>query len=103
MRYYAMYTENGDLMCIGEGPGGVEITKEEYIRLLTEINAKSEYINKIYIGEATLEDVPVEWRDEVQQAVDTLISDCGEYTPEISESEIAVNEALAILHGEVAE
>lgn len=39
MRYYAMYTENGDLMCIGEGPGGVEITKAEYDTLYEEIMA----------------------------------------------------------------
>jgi len=70
MRYYAQYNENGTLLAIGTGYGGVEITEEEYNTLLAEIRAKAELVNQLYSGEIVLSDVPAEWQEEIQRRVD---------------------------------
>jgi hypothetical protein len=72
MRYYALYNENNKLVAIGTGYGGVEITKEEYDVLFTEIRIKADLVYKVYNGEATLEDVPMAWREEIKRRVETL-------------------------------
>ena len=70
MRYCAIYNENGKLIAIGTGHGGVEITETEYNRLLIEIRAKADLVNKLYECQITIEDVPDEWREEIQSRVD---------------------------------
>jgi hypothetical protein len=72
MRYYKQYDENNELIAIGTGYGGVEITKEHYDALLAEIRAKADLVNKIYNGETTLEYVPTAWQEEIQRRVETL-------------------------------
>lgn len=64
MRYYALY-ENNKLIAIGTGFGGVEISKEEYIKLMTVIREKIKLANQINDGAITSEDVPEEWREDV--------------------------------------
>lgn len=132
MRYYTKYDENENLICFGIGYGGTEITEDEYymlkdrtarmwiaiesvvsgeiiiesvdedIREDVRRNVVAQFAERVYTG-ASIGIVPESMREDVQQRVDNIIIERGEYTPEISESEIAVNEALAILHGEVAE
>ena len=69
MRYYAQYNENNALIAIGTGAGGTEITEAEYNTLLAEIRAKAQLVDDVYNGVKTLDDVPAEWRDEIQRRV----------------------------------
>ena len=69
MRYYAQYNDSGKLLAIGTGPGGTEITEAEYNTLLAEIRAKAQLVDDVYNGVKTLDDVPAEWRDEIQRRV----------------------------------
>ncbi len=73
MRYYAQYNDNNKLIAIGTGYGGVEITEEEYNRILAEIRTKAELVDKLYSNEISLEDVPTEWQEEIQRRLDERI------------------------------
>lgn len=95
MRYYAQYNENGALLAIGTGYGGVEITEEEYNTFLTEIRTKAKLENQLYSGEITLDTVPAEWQEEIQRRVDERIE--AERTAE--EQELSAEEALGIILG----
>jgi hypothetical protein len=94
MRYYAQY-ENNTLLAIGTGPGGIEITEEEYNRLLTEIRTKAALVDSLYNGEITIHDVPTEWQEEIQRRVDERIAAEGE----ADEQDISAEEALDIILG----
>lgn len=95
VRYYAQYNESNTLIAIGTGPGGVEITEEEYNRLLTEIRGKAALVNQLYNGEITIDAVPAEWQDEIQRRVDERIAAEGE----AAEQDISAEEALEIILG----
>ena len=96
MKYYAQYNDSGELLFIGTGGGsGTEITKAEYDTLLYEIRAKAELESKLYDGEITLDDVPEEWREEIQRRVDERIEE--EAAEE--EQDISAEEALNIILG----
>lgn len=95
MRYYAQYNSDNKLIAIGTGPGGVEITKEEYDNLLTEIREKAALVDKLYSGEITIEEVPADWQEEIQRRVDERIAQAG--TAE--EQDISADEALDIILG----
>ena len=95
MRYYAQYNESGKLLAIGTGPGGEEITEAEYNTLLSEIREKADYVDRLYSGEITIEDVPADWQEEVQRRVDERIA--AEASAE--EQDISAEEALEILLG----
>lgn len=95
MRYYAQYNENNKLIAIGTGAGGVEITEEEYNRLLTEIRTKAELVDKLYKEEITLAEVPTEWQEEIQRRVDERIAMQGT----LEEQDISAEEALSIIVG----
>ena len=95
MRYYAQYNESGKLLAIGTGPGGEEITEAEYNTLLSEIREKADYVDRLYSGEITIEDVPAAWQEEVQRRVDERIA--AEASAE--EQDISAEEALDILLG----
>ena len=95
MRCFAQYNDSGILLAIGTGPGGVEITEAEYNALLSEIREKAALVNKLYNGEITIDDVPVDWQEEIQRRVDERIAANG--TAE--EQDIPAEEALDILLG----
>ena len=95
MRYYAQYNENNKLIVIGTGAGGVEITEEEYNRLLTEIRTKAELVDKLYNEEITLAEVPTEWQEGIQRRVDERIAMQGT----LEEQDISAEEALSIIVG----
>lgn len=95
MRCFAQYNDSGILLAIGTGPGGTEITESEYNALLSEIREKSALVNKLYNGEITLDEVPADWREEIQRRVDERIAAKG--TAE--EQDISAEEALNILLG----
>lgn len=95
MRRYAQYNESGVLLAIGTGPGGIEITEEEYNTLLTEIRTKAALVDSLYNGSITLEDVPADWQEEIQRRVDERIQREGE----MEEQEISGEEFMTMLEG----
>ena len=95
MRCFAQYNDSGILLAIGTGNGGTEITEAEYNALLSEIREKAAFVNKLYSGEITIEDVPTDWQEEIQRRVDKRIA--AEGTAE--EQDISAEEALNILLG----
>ena len=95
MRYYAQYNESGKLLAIGTGLGGIEITEEEYNRMLTEICTKAALVDSLYNGEITISDVPAEWQEEIQRRVDERRAAEGE----ADEQDISAEEALDIILG----
>lgn len=94
MRYYALY-ESGNLIAIGIGRAGQEITEAEYNALYSEITEKATLSDKLYAGEITIDDVPEEWREEIQKDVDERIA----ADKEAEERSIPAEEALAIILG----
>ena len=97
MRHYALYDGEGRMVCIGRGPGGVEITKDEYESLSAQIKEKSELVIRLYRREITLNDVPEGYRDEVAADAARMEEEQGAYLGD------EVDQALAILRGEVSE
>lgn len=95
MRHYAQYNEDGKLIAIGTGPGGVEITEEEYNRHLEEIRTKATFVDSLYNGSITLEDVPADWQEEIQRRVDERI----QWNGTIEDQDLSAEETLAILLG----
>lgn len=95
MRYYAQYNDSGNLIAIGTGAGGTEITEAEYNHLLSEIREKAALVDSLYNGEITISDVPTEWQDEIQRRVEERIAAEGE----AAEQDISAEEALDILLG----
>lgn len=88
MRFYAKY-DREKLLYIGTGPGGTEITEAEYNTLLAEIRAKAQLVDDVYNGVKTLDDVPAEWRDEIQRRV-TERQEAEQAEPEETELEDAI-------------
>ena len=97
MRYYAQYNYTGKLIAIGTGSGGTEITEAEYNALLSEIREKADLVDKLYNGEITIDEVPADWREEIQRRVDERIAAEGS----AEEQDIPAEEALNILLGGV--
>lgn len=95
MRYYKELNENGRVLVIGIGLGHTEITEAEYNTLRTEMREKSILAKKLYTGEITIDSVPEDWRDEVQDKVDVHTAEYGAY----DERELSPAEALAIIMG----
>ena len=93
--YYAQYNDSGKLIAIGTGPGGTEITESEYNALLSEIREKAALVDKLYSGEITIDDVSVDWQEEIQRRVDERIAAEGS----AEEQDISAEEALDILLG----
>ena len=88
-RYYCQYSDSGALLAIGTGPGGTEITEAEYNTLLAEIRAKAQLVDDVYNGVKSLDDVPAEWRDEIQRRV-TERQEAEQAEPEETELEDAI-------------
>lgn len=95
MRYFKRYSESCSILAIGTGPGGIEITKSEYDKLLTMIRAKAALVNQLYAGEITIDDVPAEWQEEIQRRVNERIAAEGE----AENQDISADEALNIILG----
>ena len=95
MRYYAQYNDSGNLIAIGTGLGGTEITESEYNTLLSEIREKAALVEQLYNGEITIDDVPTEWQEEIQRRVNERIA--AEGTAE--EQDLSAEEALNIILG----
>ena len=95
MRYYAQYNDTGKLVAISTGYGGEEITEAEYNALLAEIREKADLVDKLYSGEITIDDVPVDWQEEIQRRVDERIAVEGA----AEEQDIPAEEALDIILG----
>lgn len=70
-----------------------EITKEEYDVLRTVIFEKKRWVNAVCSGEALLDDVPEEWREEIAERVEQRREE------EIQPEEISMDEALEIILG----
>ena len=94
MRYFAKYSGD-ELIAIGTGAGGIEITESEYNALLAEIHEKAALVDKLYSGEITIDEVPEGWQEEIQSRVDERVA--AEGTAE--EQDISAEEALDILLG----
>ena len=97
LRYFKQLDPTGKLLAIGIGYDGEEITEAEYNALMTEIQTKWDYINKLADGKITANDVPAEWRTEVQTEAEAIIK-AREETANMPE-EISAEEALDILLG----
>ena len=95
MRYYAQYNESDKLIAIGTGQGGTEITEAEYNALLTEIREKAALVDKLYSGEIAIDDVPTDWREEIQRRVNERIAADGE----AAQQEISGDELLNMIEG----
>ena len=94
MRYYKQLSDS-HIIAIGTGLGGVEITEDEYNRLLAEIREKAALVDRLYTGEITIDDVPEAWREEIQRRVDERIAAEGA----AAEQDISAEEALDIILG----
>ena len=94
MKYYKIENDN-NIVAIGTGLGGTEITEAEYNALLSEIREKADLVDKLYSGEITIDAVPADWQEEIQRRVDERIA--AEGTAE--EQDIPAEEALNILLG----
>ena len=97
MRYYAQYYDSGKLLGIGTGLGGIEITEAEYNQLISKIREKASLVDSLYNGEITIDHVPTEWQEEIQQRVDERIAQQGT----IEDQDISAEEALGIILGGV--
>ena len=94
MRFYAKY-DREKLLYIGTGSGGTEISEAEYNALLAEIREKAALVDKLYSGEITIDDVPVEWQEEIQRRVNERIAAEGA----AEEQDLSAEEALNIILG----
>ena len=95
MRHYKQLNENNKLIAVGTGPGGVEITEDEYNRIFAEIREKAALVNQLYNGEITIDSVPAQWQEEIQRRVNERIVAEGE----AAQQEISADEALNIILG----
>ena len=95
MRYYAQYNDSGNLIAIGTGAGGTEITEAEYNRILAEIREKADLVDKLYSGEITIDDVPTDWQEEIQRRVDERIAAEGA----AAEQPVSGDEFLSMMEG----
>lgn len=95
MRHYAQYNDSGKLLAIGTGSGGTEITESEYNALLTEIREKSALVYQLYNSEITIDAVPSEWQEEIQNRVDERITAEGESY----EQPVSGDEFMTMLEG----
>lgn len=95
MRYYKQLDESGALTAIGTGPGNTEITETEYNALLSEIREKAAYVEKLYAGEITIDDVPEAWREDVQREVDAIRA----AEKEAAQQDITGDEFMSMIEG----
>ena len=81
MRYCKFLDADGNLVAIGTGTGGMEITAEEYTALAAEITEKAALVAALAAGTITEEEVPEDWREEiVRRAEDRAQDTAAVYT-----------------------
>ena len=81
MRYYKRTDADGNLVAIGTGTGGTEITEAEYTALAAEITQKAKLVAALIAGTITAEEVPEDWREEiVRRAEDRAQDTAAVYT-----------------------
>lgn len=99
MKYFALFDDEGSLITFGTTTALTtvgEITLEEYEVLKAAHIATTSFAEQVFNGETTLEDVPEEYQEAVAEMVEQM-----QAQPEESASDI--DEAIAILTGEVSE
>lgn len=104
MVYFAIRNESGKVISFGTTTAEntpYEITEAEYLVLKQESETFNAYINAVYSGELPIEDVPEEYRADVDARVSEMKE--ADSNPEPEEPMTDIDEALAILHGEVTE
>lgn len=105
MKYFAVYDENGKVMSFGATDAKElnqpEITEAEYLALKQKMETFNAYVMAVYSGELPIEDVPEEYRADVEARVAEMKE--ADNAPEVPEPVDPIDEALAILHGEVTE
>lgn len=94
MRFYKR-TSNNYIIAIGTGAGGTEITEAEYNALLAEIREKAALVDKLYSGKITLDEVPADWKEEIQRRVNERIT----ADEEAAEQPVSGDEFLSMLEG----
>lgn len=87
--------ENNNIVAIGTGTGGVEITESEYNALLTMIREKAALVNQLYNEEITIGGIPMEWQEEIQRRVNDRIA----AEAEAAEQDISGEEFVDMLEG----
>lgn len=75
--------------------GENEITKEAYDALRAVIFEKKRWVNAVFSGEASPDDVPEEWREEIAERVKTRREE------DAQPKELGPDEALEIILGGV--
>lgn len=88
-KYYKQFDENGKIVKLLTydfepniaDPLIVEITSEEYENMLAECREKVNLVNQLYRGKIATDNIPEDWREEIQGSVDKIIASRGEYTP----------------------
>lgn len=81
MRYYKITGADGNLVAIGTGTGGMEITEAEYTALANEITQKAKLVAALAAGTITAEELPEDWREEiVRRAEDMAKETAAVYT-----------------------
>lgn len=100
MKYFALYDDSGNLLTFGTTTAQTtvgEISQEEYEALKAARSANIEYAQQVVSGTITIDDVPEECREAVAAIVEQM------QTPEPEPPASDIDEALAILSGEVTE
>lgn len=86
MVYYKEINENKDLVLLltydniqPTIPNSlvIEITEEEYVQLLSDIREKEMLVWSLYREEISLNDIKLEWQEEIQKRVDEIIKTQG--------------------------
>ena len=95
MRYFALYDDQCNVIAIGTGYGGTEITEAEYNTLLTMIREKAALVDQLYNGEITIDAVPTDWQDELQRRVDKR----REQEAAAGEEQVSGDNMMAMMEG----
>ena len=85
MRYYKMTNGDGELIVIGTGTGGVEITAEEYTALSEEIAQKAALVSALEAGDISATDIREDWREDIVRRAQALNTYDAGYTQEVLE------------------
>lgn len=96
MRYFKKLSSDGYIFALEKREtttAGIEITEFEYNTLLSEIRKKAALVNQLHKGEITIDAVPAEWREEIQQQADKRLTEIDD------DPELTAEEALDIILG----